>query len=63
MVNPYTYKQFIITEEPLNDKDPNAADTYGGTDFTKSIWTINFLFLFNWFMVFFIINGCLIQKL
>ena len=32
MVNPYTYKQFLITEEPLNDKDPNAADTYGGAD-------------------------------
>jgi len=32
MVNQYTYKQFIITEEPLNDKDPNAADTYGGAD-------------------------------
>jgi hypothetical protein len=32
MVNPYTYKQFIITEEPLNDIDPNAADTYGGAD-------------------------------
>jgi len=32
MVNPYTYKQFIVTEEPLNDKDPNAADTYGGAD-------------------------------
>src|SRR5690348_5087642 len=24
MVNPYTYKQFIVTEEPLNDIDPNA---------------------------------------
>lgn len=32
MVNPYTYKQFIITEEPINDIDPNAADTYGGAD-------------------------------
>ncbi|MDQ4074091.1 MAG: hypothetical protein M3162_07280 [Thermoproteota archaeon] len=32
VVNPFTYKQFIITEEPLDDKDPNAADTYGGTD-------------------------------
>ncbi len=32
MVNPYTYKQFIVTEEPLTDKDPNAADTYGGAD-------------------------------
>ena len=32
MVNPYTYSQFIITEEPKADKDPNAADTYGGVD-------------------------------
>lgn len=32
MVNPYTYKQFIMTEEPINDKDPNAAGTYGGVD-------------------------------
>jgi hypothetical protein len=32
MVNPFTYKQFIITEEPLDDKDPNAADTYGGAN-------------------------------
>jgi hypothetical protein len=32
LVNPYTYKQLIITEEPANDKDPNAADTYGGVE-------------------------------
>jgi hypothetical protein len=32
MVNPYTYSQFIFTEEPQNDKDPNAADTYAGAD-------------------------------
>ena len=32
MVNPYTYSQFIITEEPKADKDPNATDTYGGVD-------------------------------
>ena len=32
LVNPYTYKQFIITEEPKDDRDPNTADTYGGTD-------------------------------
>jgi hypothetical protein len=32
MVNPYTYKQFLVTEEPVHDVDPNAADTYGGTD-------------------------------
>jgi len=32
MVNPYTYKQYIVTEEPLNDVDPNPANTIGGTD-------------------------------
>lgn len=32
MVNPYTYTQFIITEEPMGDVDPNAAGTYGGTE-------------------------------
>lgn len=32
LVNPYTFSQFIITEEPKDDKDPNAAGTYGGTD-------------------------------
>lgn len=32
MLNPYTYTQFIITEEPRNDVDPNAAGTYGGVD-------------------------------
>jgi len=32
LVNPYTYKQFIITQEPPNDKDPNAADTFGGVE-------------------------------
>lgn len=32
MVNPYTYTQFIITEEPVGDADPNAAGTYGGAE-------------------------------
>ena len=32
MVNPYTYTQFIITEEPIGDADPNAAGTYGGAE-------------------------------
>lgn len=32
MVNPYTYTQFIVTEEPLSDTDPNAAGTYGGAE-------------------------------
>lgn len=32
MVNPYTYTQFIITEEPVDDVDPNAADTFGGAE-------------------------------
>jgi anti-sigma-K factor RskA len=32
MVNPYTYTQFIVTEEPIADADPNAAGTYGGAE-------------------------------
>ena len=32
MVNPYTYTEFIITEEPKDDVDPNAAETYGGAE-------------------------------
>ena len=31
MVNPYTYTQFIVTEEPFEDADPNAAGATGGT--------------------------------
>ncbi len=30
LVNPYTFKQFIITEEPKADTDPNAAGTIAG---------------------------------
>ena len=30
MVNPYTYTQFIVTEEPFEDADPNAADAIRG---------------------------------
>ncbi len=29
--NPYTYTQFIVTEEPFQDADPNAASATGGT--------------------------------
>ena len=25
MVNPYTYTQLLVTEEPFEDPDPNAA--------------------------------------
>ncbi len=32
MINPYTYTEFIITEEPKDDVDPNAAGTYGGAE-------------------------------
>ena len=32
MVNPYTYTEFIVTEEPKDDVDPNAAGTYGGAE-------------------------------
>ncbi len=31
MVNPYTYKQFLVTEEPFEDPDPNAASTLAGS--------------------------------
>jgi hypothetical protein len=31
LVNPYTYTQFIVTEEPFEDADPNAAAATGGT--------------------------------
>ena len=30
MVNPYTYTQFIVTEEPFEDADPNAARAIAG---------------------------------
>jgi hypothetical protein len=30
MVNPYTYKNFEITEEPSEDIDPNAASSIAG---------------------------------
>ncbi len=30
MVNPYTYSQFMITEEPFEDPDPGAAGAVGG---------------------------------
>ncbi|MBA2440416.1 MAG: hypothetical protein H0V50_07055 [Thermoleophilaceae bacterium] len=32
MLNPFTYTEFIITEEPVDDVDPNAAGTYGGAE-------------------------------
>ena len=30
MINPYTYKNFEVTEEPDNDLDPNAAASIAG---------------------------------
>jgi len=32
MVNPYTYTQFIVTQEPFEDPDPNAAATLAGAE-------------------------------
>jgi hypothetical protein len=32
LVDPYTYTQFMITEEPFEDKDPNASAAFGGTE-------------------------------
>lgn len=32
LVNPYTYTQFIATEEPFEDNDPNAAAAFAGAE-------------------------------
>lgn len=32
MVNPHTYSQFVISEEPFEDVDPNAAGAFGGAE-------------------------------
>jgi hypothetical protein len=32
LVNPYTYTQFVVTEEPFEDIDPNAAEAFAGSD-------------------------------
>lgn len=32
MVNPYTYTQFLVTEEPFEDPDPNAASVVAGSE-------------------------------
>lgn len=32
LVNPYTYTQFIVTEEPFEDNDPNAAAAFAGAE-------------------------------
>ncbi len=30
MINPYTYSEFQVTQEPIQDKDPKAASVLGG---------------------------------
>ena len=32
LVNPYSYTQFIVTEEPFEDNDPNAAAAFAGAE-------------------------------
>ena len=32
MVNPYTYTQFLVTEEPFEDSDPNGAAVVAGAE-------------------------------
>jgi hypothetical protein len=32
MVNPYTYTQFLVTEEPFEDPDPNGASVVAGAE-------------------------------
>jgi hypothetical protein len=35
MVNPYTYKNFEVTEEPAGDPDPNAAASKAGFELSN----------------------------
>jgi len=44
MVNPYTYTQFIMTEEPIGDADPNAVGTYGELNYSLLSGNYNFFF-------------------
>lgn len=32
MVNPYSYTQFLVTEEPFEDPDPNSASVVACTE-------------------------------
>jgi hypothetical protein len=32
MVNPYTNTQFLLTEEPFEDPDPNGASVVAGAE-------------------------------
>jgi hypothetical protein len=32
LVNPYTYSQFVVTEEPFEDADPNPAEAFAGVE-------------------------------
>jgi hypothetical protein len=32
MVNPYTYTQFLVTQEPFEDPDPDAGSVVAGTE-------------------------------
>lgn len=34
MINPYTYSEFRVTQEPFEDLDPRAADALGGVPLT-----------------------------
>ena len=42
MVNPYTYTQFIVTEEPSEDPDPHAAALHGNASDTFRTLTPSF---------------------
>ena len=32
MVDPYTFTQFLVTEEPFEDSGPNVASVIAGTE-------------------------------
>ena len=46
MVNPYTYTQFIVTEEPFEDPDPNATAATAGTQLQIPL-DVNSIFFFG----------------
>ena len=47
MVNPYTYTQFIVTEEPFEDADPNAAGRYRRNTASDTFRTLTLFFCKN----------------
>ena len=57
VVNPFTYTQFVVTEEPFEDKDPNAAAKHLGEQSYKHHLNNNpRVFFLDFFISYFIIQ-------